>query len=86
MRTVLYTYCPTFNTRHMYLTGDYTLTSSCVFHVLISSTFVLDLYGLMQRILYVIYVTIYCKFTAPLVKNHFISTGTLYGVSYMYTS
>ena len=46
------------------------LTSLHIFLGLISSTFISDLYGLMQHILCLICIIPYCKFTAPLEKNH----------------
>ena len=57
------------------------LTSSDIFIDLKSSTLVSDLYGLMQRISYVICVAPYFKITVILVKHCVITKGPLYGVS-----
>ena len=60
------------------------LTSSDIFIELEVSTSVYDYYGLIRRILYLIFVEPHCKFTAPSVKNWVITKGTLNGVSYLY--
>ena len=60
------------------------LTASSIFIELIYSTLVSDLYGLMQRILCLIYVAPYFNVTVPLVKHCVITKGPLYGVSYLY--
>ena len=44
------------------------LTLSQIFLGLISSTFVSDLYGLIRRILYLIYVAPHCNETMPLLQ------------------
>ena len=61
------------------------LTASLIFIKLKSLTLVSDLYGLMQRTLYLISVAPYCKFTVPLVKHCVTTKGPLYGVSCFYT-
>ena len=48
------------------------------------STLVPDLYGLMQRILYIISITPYFNITVPLVKQYVITKGPLYGVLHLY--
>ena len=68
-----------------YITGDYILTSSEIFIELKSLSLVSDLYGLIRRILYLIFVGPYCKCTVPLVKQCVITKEPLYGVSYLYT-
>ena len=60
------------------------LTPSDIFIELEYSFLVSDLYGLMQRKLYVICVSPYCNFTVSLVKHCIITKGLLYGVSYFY--
>ena len=60
------------------------LTALSIFVELKSSTLVSDLYGLIRRILCLIYVEPYCKFTVPLVKHRVITEVHLYGVSYSY--
>ena len=60
------------------------LTAPTIFIELKSSTLVSDLYGLMKRILYLIYVAPYCSITVPLVKHYVITKGPLYGVSSLY--
>ena len=60
------------------------LTASYIFIELEYSTLASNLYGLMQRILYLIYFAPYCKFTAPSTKHCVITKGPLYGVSYLY--
>ena len=62
------------------------LTSSHIFLGLISSTFVSDLYGRMQRLLCLICITPYYIFTVTLEKHRVIKDGTLYGVSYFYVA
>ena len=62
------------------------LTTSDIYLELESSTLLSDFYGLMQRILYVICVAPYCKFTLPLLKHCVITKGLLYGVSYLYAA
>ena len=49
-----------------------------------SSTLVSYLYGLMRRILYLIFVTPHFKFTLILVKQCVITNGPLYGILYFY--
>ena len=61
------------------------LTSSEIFIELKSSILVSNLYGLMRRILCLIFVVPHCKFTVPLLKHCVITKGPLYGVSYLYT-
>ena len=60
------------------------LTSPDIFIELKSSTLVSYLYGLMRRILELICVAPYCKFTVPLVKHCVIKKGPLYGLSFLY--
>ena len=62
------------------------LTSSHIFLGLISSTFVSDLYGLIQRILYLICIGPYYIFTVPLIKQRVLINGPVYGVSYLYAA
>ena len=50
---------------------------------LISSAFVSDVYGLIQHILYLIFVAPYYNVTMTLVQHCVISNGTLYGISYL---
>ena len=56
------------------------LTPIDIFIELKSLNLVSDLYGLMRRILYVICVEPYCKFTVTLEKYCVITKGPLYGV------
>ena len=60
------------------------LTSSDIFIELESSTLVSDLYGLIWRILYLIFIETHCKSTVPFVKKCVITKDPLYGVSYLY--
>ena len=60
------------------------LTSSDIFFELESSTLLSNLYGLMRRILCLIFVRPYCNVTVPLVKYCVITKGHLYGISYFY--
>ena len=60
------------------------LTSLDIFIELESSTLVSYLYGLFQRMLYLISVRPYCKYTVKLVKHCVITKGLLNGVSYLY--
>ena len=60
------------------------LTSSYMFFELESLTLVSESYGLMQCILYVIFVAQFFNFTVPLVKHYVITNGPIYGVSYLY--
>ena len=53
--------------------------------MLISSTFVPDVYGLMRHILCRIFVAPYCYVTVSLVQHCVITNGPLYGISYFYT-
>ena len=66
------------------MTGDHMLTPSSIFCVFISSTLVSDLYGLMQCILYLLFIAPYCNSTVPLVKHCVITNDHVYGVSYSY--
>ena len=50
----LFNLFPIFIVKWNYITGDHMLTLSYIFSGLMSSTFVSDLYGLIQRILYLI--------------------------------
>ena len=61
------------------------LTLSYIFYGLKSSMFVSGLYGLILRILYLIFDGPYCNGTVPLVKHRVIKNGPLYGVSYLYS-
>ena len=54
--------------------------------LLTSSMFVSDVCGLMRRILYLIFVTPHCNVTVPLVQHCVITSGTLYGVSYLHAA
>ena len=56
------------------------LTSSDIFLGLISSTFVSDLYGLMRRILCLIFIAPHCRFTVPFVQHCVITKGPVYDV------
>ena len=58
------------------------LKLSDIFFEPISSTFVSDLYGLIRRILDLIFVAPHCNYTAPLVQHCVITNGPIYGVSY----
>ena len=60
------------------------LTSSDIFLGLISSTFISYLYGLMRRILHVIFITEHYKIAAPLVNNRDIKNGPVYRVLHLY--
>ena len=60
------------------------LTSSDIFFELESSNLLSNLYGLMKRILYLIFVRPYCKFTVTLATYYVITKGSLYGVLYLY--
>ena len=60
-------------------------TLSHILSGLISSTFVLDLYELMRRILCLICIGPHCNVTMLLVPHGFIVNGTLYGVSHIFT-
>ena len=60
------------------------MTSSDIFFELIYLTLVSDLYGLIQHLLYLIFVGPHCKFTMPLVKHRVITNGPVYDVSYFY--
>ena len=57
---------------------------SSVFYVFTSLTLVSDLYGLMRRILYLIFVAPYCNSTVPLVKTVLSQMGpyTTFYISY----
>ena len=56
------------------------------FLTITSSTFISDVYGLMWRILYLIFSMPYCNVTMPLVQHCAISNGPIYGVSYFKVS
>ena len=60
------------------------LTSTDIFLGLISSTLTSDLYGLMRRILYLIFIATHCKFIMPLLKHRLTTNGHVCGVSYLY--
>ena len=60
------------------------LASAYIFIELESLTLVSDLYGLIRRILYVIFIGPNYEFTVPLLKHFVITKGPLYGVSYLY--
>ena len=62
------------------------LTSSYIFPGLIPTMFVSDLYGLIQRILYLILFRPYCIVTVMLVQHPVITDGPLYGISYLYAA
>ena len=57
------------------------LILSHIFSGFISSTFVLDLYGLIQHILCLICIRPHCNVTVPLVQLGCIINGPLYGLS-----
>ena len=59
-------------------------TLSELFFEIILSTLVSDLYGLIQRLIYLIFVGPHFKFTVTLVKQYVIKNGTIYGVLYLY--
>ena len=56
------------------------LTLSDIFFDPMSSTLVSDLYGLLRRILYIIFIAPHSKFTMQLVKNRIIKNDPLSGV------
>ena len=60
------------------------LTSSDMLFKIKSSNLVSDLFGLMPRILCLVFVGPSYKFTAPLVKHSVITKGALYVSSYLY--
>ena len=60
------------------------LTLSDIWFKLKPTTLVSYLYGLMQRILYVIFVAPYCKCTVPLSKHCVITNVIVYVVSYLF--
>ena len=60
------------------------LKESYIFIESESSTLVSNLYGLMPRILYLLFIASHCKFTVTLVKHCVITKGTLYGVLYFF--
>ena len=60
------------------------LTSLDIFFEIKSSTLVSNLYGLMRRILCLIFVGPYFNITMPLVKHCVITKVPLYGVSHFY--
>ena len=60
------------------------LTASHIFIELNYSNLVSNLNGLMQCILYLIFIAPHCNIIVPLVKHCFITKGTLYGVSNLY--
>ena len=62
------------------------LTSSYIFSVLISSKLVSDVYGLMWRILCLIFIQKHCNLTVPLAQHCVLTNGPLYDVSYMYSA
>ena len=70
--------------KQKYITGDHMLTSSYIFIELGPSTLVSDLYGLMRRMLYLIYVAPICNETVPLVQHLVITNGPIFVVSYLY--
>ena len=58
--------------------------SSGVFLGLIYSMFVIDVYGLVWRIIYVSGIALHCKFIVPLAKHRIIINAPIYFVSYLY--
>ena len=60
------------------------LTSSYIFLGLMSSTFISDVYGLMQCILIQIFIPPHFKVTVTLVQHYVIKNGPFYGVSSLY--
>ena len=78
-----YNYIPCFQDLIFNMKGyKWKLYDDIIRHIfgLLSSTLVSDLYGLIRRILYLIYFGPHCKFTTPLVKNRVITNGPLYSV------
>ena len=61
------------------------LTSSHIFSGFIYTTFVPDLYGLIRRILCLIFIGPHCNVAVPLIQHDFIANGPLYGVSDIFT-
>ena len=53
---------------------------------LIYSTLILDVYGLIWCLLYLLSIAPHCNETVPLVQHYFIKNGTLNGVSYFYAA
>ena len=82
----LYMLYPIFDIIQKYITGYHMLKSSHMFLVLISSTFVSNLYGLIRSILCFVCIGPYCIVTVPLVQHWVITNGPLYGVSYLYAA
>ena len=70
--------------KQKYITDDYMMKASNIFIKLTSSSLVSDLYGLIQHILYLVFVAPYCINTMTLVKHCVVKKGPLYGVSYLY--
>ena len=70
--------------KHKYRTGGFILIVSDIFFELKYSTWVSYLYGLMRRILYLIYVAPIFNETVPLVQHRIITNGPVFGVSYLY--
>ena len=60
------------------------LTSSYMVFELEYLTLVSESYGLMQCILYVIFIAQFFNITVPLAKHYVITNGPIYGVSYLY--
>ena len=52
----------------------------------ISSTFVSDIYDLMQRIFDLLFIAPHCNVTVTLVQHFSIKNGILYGFSYLYAA
>ena len=71
----LYNLWPSFNIINKYKIGDHILKSSHIFTGLKYSRFVSYLYGLMQRILCLPFISPYCNMTVPLVKHCVITNG-----------
>ena len=67
-----------------YTPVDHMLTSLHTFSGLIYSMFVSDIYGLIRRILCLIFIGPHCKVTMILVQHCVITNVPLYGVSYLY--
>ena len=60
------------------------LTSSYIFFRFNIFNFLSGVYGLMRRILYLIFIIPHCNETVKLVQHRLITNGLLYDVSYFY--
>ena len=76
-----------FNLIQKYINGDHMLTIGIhIFQHLISSMFVLDVYWLIWRILWLVFIAPHCHVTVPLVQHCIITNGPLYRVSHLYAA